>query len=266
VKRTFIALTACLAAAWIVGGAQAQQYPLPPSTGTVPSQPQTPTQPQPPPPPDLANCTKQTPKMAITVARFDRFRRTTTIVAPISTLASGNAQVQLLGGGRVTEFTVPVNSARGLIRATRGIDAAQARASTAILTLRYLGDADTRPQTLRLRAALRAAKLYSIRPTITPDGRLDAAGAITKPAKGFVRVQLDWVNASDGSIGVVERLATIRSGRWGIRSQLPAGILSQINSRCSTLQATVLFTGYQRLLMRGEMRSFQVAPAPVPAP
>lgn len=258
-KRILIALVACLATACIVAGAQAQ-YQLP----TAPSQPQPqPKPPPPPPPPDLANCSKQTPKMSIVKASFDRFKRTTSILAPISTLASGNAQVELLGGGRVTEFTVPVDSVRGRIRATRGIDAAQARAATAILTLRYLGDEDTRAQTLRLRAALRAAKLSSKRPTINPTGQLDVAGAITRQAKGVVRVQLEWVNSADGSIGVIERLATIRApGRWGIRSQLPPGVLAQIANRCSTVQSYVLFTGYQQLLMRGEMRAFQVMPAP----
>ena len=262
-KRIFVALIACLGAAWIVAGAQAQQYPLP--SGPVQSSPAplTPSPPPPPPPPTLANCSKAPPKMSIARARFDRFNRTISILAPISTRASGIAEVQLFGARRITEFTLPVDSARGRIRGARGVDAAQARASSVILTIRYPGDADTRPQSLRLRAALRAAKLSSRRPTISPDGRLDVAGAITKHAKGVVRVTLEWVNSIDGSISVVERQATIRApGRWGIRSQLPPGILDQIAKRCSTVQAQVLFTGYQPRLMRGEMRSYQVLPAP----
>ena len=242
-KRIFIALIACLSGAGIVAVAQAQQYPLPPQG--LP-----------------AACSRATPKMSIARASFDRVNRTTSILAPISRLASGLVDVELLGGGRITEFRVAVDSSRGLIRATRGIDAAQARASTAILTLRYRGDPDTRPQTLRLRAALRAAKLSSKRPTISPSGQLDAAGAITRSARGVVRVQLEWVNRSDGSITIVERQGTIRNGRWGVRSQLPAGFLQQIENRCSTVQSFVAFTGYQPRLMRGEMRSFQVMPAP----
>ncbi|MDQ3722916.1 MAG: hypothetical protein M3376_07595 [Actinomycetota bacterium] len=242
-KRIFIALTACLAAGWIVAGASAQEYALPPGG-----------------PPEA--CSKFTPKMSLAVGTFDRFRRTTSILAPISRRASGTVRVSLLGGGRITEFNVPVDSARGRIRATRGIDAAQARVATAILTIRYPGDADTRAQSLRLRAALRAAKLSSKRPTINPAGQLDAAGAITRRARGVVRVQLEWVNRSDGSISVFERQATIRNGRWSIRSRIPAGIRSQIADRCSTVQSYVLFTGYQALLMRGEMRAFQVLPAP----
>ena len=263
-KRIFVALIACTGAASIVAGAQAQQYPpVPTPPGPIMSVPVPVPVPQPPQPADLANCSKQAPKMSITRATFDPVRRTTSITAPISTLASGLVGVQLVGGRRLTEFNVRVDSARGLIRATRGIDAAQARASSAIITIRYPGDPDTRAQTLRLRAGLRAAKLSSKRPTISPSGQLDVAGAITRRAKGVVRVSLEWVNKSDGSIGVVERLATIRApGRWGVRSQLPQGFRDQIANRCSTVQANVLFTGLRELNMRGEMRAFQVMPKP----
>jgi len=263
VKRMFIALIAGLAAALVVAVAQAQvQYPPPPQN--PPSSPAPPPQPPPPPaPPDIANCSKDPAKLSITRATFDRVKRTTSVLAPISKLASGIAEVELLGGGRITEFDVRVDSARGLIRATRGIDAAQARTATAILTIRYPGDGDTRADSLRLRAALRASRLSSTRPTISPSGQLDVAGAITRRAKGFVIVRLEWVNRSDGSISIVERLAKIRApGRWGVRSQLPAGILAQIRDRCSTVQSKVLFTGFQPLLLRGEMRAFQVMAKP----
>jgi len=78
-----------------------------------------------------------------------------------------------------------------------------------------------------------------------------------------VRLQLEWVNSADGSISVLERLATIRNGRWGVRSQLPPEVIEAIGKRCSTVQSFVVFTGYQRLLMRGQMRAYQVMPAPV---
>jgi len=243
VKRIFIVLAACLGAASLVAAAQAQQrpgYPVPP-------------------PPE---CSKATPKMSLARGEFDRRTRTVSILAPISRLASGIARVELLGGGRITEFNVPIDAARGRIRTTRGIDELQARASTAILTLRYSGDDDTRAQTLRLRAAKRAAKLSSRRPTISTTGQLDAAGAITRRAVGVVRVQLEWVDKNTGSLIVVERQARIRNGRWGVRYQLPRGIIDQINDRCTTVHSYVLFTGYQPLFMRGEMVAYQVMPAP----
>jgi len=244
VKRIFIALATCVGAAWlVVAGAQAQQVPEYPV----------------PPPPE---CSKATAKMSLARADFDRRTRTVSILAPISRLASGTARVELLGGGRITEFNVPIDDARGRIRTVRGIDQLQARASTAILTLRYSGDNDTRAQSLRLRAAKRRAKLSSRRPTISQTGQLDAAGAITRSAVGVVRLQLEWVDKDTGQLIVVERQARIRDGRWGVRYQLPPGIIDQINNRCTTVHSYVLFTGYQPRFMRGEMVAYQVMPAP----
>lgn len=238
-KRTVMALTACLGAAWIAAGAQAQDYPLP--------RPEA--------------CSKVAPKMSLTQASFDRFRRTTSIFAPISTRASGTAHVELLGARRITEFDLPIDAARGWIRGTRGIDTRQARAATAVLTLSYPGDDDTRPQTLRLRAALNPAQLWSDRPRITPSGFLQASGTISPRARGSVRIQLEWVNGGDGSIGFVEVSAPIASGRWRASSPLPQDIRDQIDGRCSEVQSTVLFTGYHARLMRGEVRSLRVLPA-----
>jgi hypothetical protein len=241
VKATLTALVICLCAALLDAGAQAQEYPLPRAPEA---------------------CLKRTPRMSLTLASFDRFRRTTSIYAPISKLASGMAHVDLHGGGRITQFDLPIESARGRIRGTRGIDAAQARAATAILTLTYAGDGDTRPQILRLRAALHAARLTSTRPALTSTGVLQAKGTISRRARGAVRVQLEWVNRSDGSSGTVERLTPIRAGRWQVNAQLPPEVLTQIDSRCSDVQAVVVFTGYQPLLMRGEVRSLRVLREP----
>jgi hypothetical protein len=236
-----MALTVSLGAAWMVAGAQAQEYVLPEDRPEA--------------------CSKVTPKMSLTQASFDPFRRTTSIFAPISTRASGLVHVELRGAGRITEFDLPIDSARGWIRGTRGIDTAQARAATAVLTLSYPGDADTRPQTLRLRAAVNPARLWSDRPRITPSGFLEASGTISGRARGSVRIHLEWVNRIDGSLGAVEVLAPVASGRWRVSSPLPPDSLDQIARRCSEVQSTVLFTGYQPLLMRGEVRSLRVLPA-----
>ena len=244
-KRLLIVLSASLTAVWTVAGAKAQQYALPPDT-----------------PP--AACSQLTPKLSLTKASFDRFRRTTSIFGRISKRASGAVQVQLLGGGRITEFAVPIDATRGRIRATRGIDAAQARAATAVLTLSYAGDADTRAQTLRLRAALHPARLTTTRPQLTAGGYLRARGTVSRRARGVVRVQAEWVNRADGSLGTVERLAPITNGRWSVNSLLPAALRAQIAERCSNVQSVVLFAGYQPLLMRGEVRAIRVLPAPAP--
>lgn len=264
-KRIFIALIACLGTAWIVAGAQAQ-YPLPQPPTSSP-QPSGPAPPAPPPPitepPNLANCAKFPAKLSLARARYNQRLRTISIFAPLTTLASGNAEVQVYGARRITEFNLPVISSRGWLRGTRGLDRLQTRARSVIVTIGYPGDDDTRAQTLRLRAGMRPAKLSSRRPTISPTGTLDAAGAITRRARGIVRVQLEWVNGDDGSVSRVERQARIRApGRWGVASQLPPGVLSMIRNRCSTVHAYVLFTGYMALNMNGEMRSYQVMPPP----
>jgi hypothetical protein len=236
-----MALVMCLGAAWMVAGAQAQEYPLPENRPEA--------------------CSKVGPKLSLTQASFDRFRRTTSIFAPISTRASGIAHVHLRGAGRITEFDLPIDPARGWIRGTRGIDTKQARAATAVLTLSYAGDADTRPQTLRLRAALNPALLWSDRPRITPSGFLQASGTISRRARGSVRIQLEWVNRIDGSLGFIEVLTPVNAGRWRVNSPLSPDIVDQISQRCSELQSTVLFTGYHPRLMRGEVRSLRVLPA-----
>lgn len=55
-------------------------------------------------------------------------------------------------------------------------------------------DQDTRPQTVRLRAASQQAKLNSERPTIA-NGRLQAAGTVDRLVRGVVRVQIEYVVA-----------------------------------------------------------------------
>jgi len=62
---------------------------------------------------------------------------------------------------------------------------------------------------------------------------------------------------------VVERTARIIDGRSSLSSRLPAGIRSQIASRCGTLHSYTLFTGYRQQRIRGEMRAFQVLPPQV---
>jgi hypothetical protein len=96
---------------------------------------------------------------------------------------------------------------------------------------------------------------------ITPSGVLQASGVISGRARGAVRVQLEWVNRIDGSLGTVERLTPVKSGQWRLSSLLAPDIRAQIADRCSNVQGTVLFTGYQPLLMRGEVLSMRVLPA-----
>ncbi|HEV2061032.1 MAG TPA: S8 family serine peptidase [Solirubrobacteraceae bacterium] len=231
----------------------------PPATTTAP----------PPPPPSVAvpaasslpaGCGDFTPKLSLARATYDAAKRTISILAPITKLASGSARITLHAAGTKTAFDAPIDSANGLIRVTRKITAAQARLGTGILTIHYRGDADTRPQTVRLRAANAQARLRMSRPTITADGRLRASGTVTSRARGLVRVQLEYANRSDGATVVLERTARVVDGRWSLNAALSPAIRSQIAQRCGTLHSYTLFTGYLQQRIRGEMRAFQVLP------
>jgi len=178
------------------------------------------------------------------------------VLAPITSLASGRVNVELHAAGRRFRFTAPVNSADGRIRFRQRIPAAQARMGTGILTIRYNGDADTRPQTVRLRAALQKAQLRLTRPTIADNGRLRASGTVSNRARGVVRVQLEYVFG--GQTRTHQFLARISNGRWSLNQQLSQTIRNEIARRTGTVHSYTLFTGYLPARMRGEMRSFQI--------
>jgi len=73
-----------------------------------------------------------------------------------------------------------------------------------------------------------------------------------------VRVQLDW--SRQGRLAHYEASAHIRDGHFSLRERLPAGALKDIAGRDGTLQSYVLFTGYAKAELRGEMRTFEILP------
>ena len=196
-------------------------------------------------------------KLSLARATINRRDRVLDVLAPITSLASGRVNVELHAAGRRYRFTAAVNSRDGRIRFRKRIPAAQARLGTGILTLRYRGDADTRPQTVRLRAANRQAQLRLSRPRIA-NGRLRASGTVSDRARGVVRVQIQYVTA--GTTHTREFKARIDDVRWSLNEQLSATVRTAIAQRTGTLHSYTLFTGYLPARMRGEMRSFQVLP------
>jgi hypothetical protein len=212
-------------------------------------------------PPLPAACGKFTSKLSLARATIDRADRTISILAPITRLASGSAQITLRAAGRSTTFSAPIDSANGRIRLTRSITPAQAALGSGILTISYPGDADTRPQVVRLRAANGPANLAVQRPVITPTGFLRSEGTLSSHARGVVRVQLEYVDRASGEVVTLERSAAVQSGRWSLNAQLPAVALAQIALRCGTVHSYTLFTGYLPEGLRGEMRSFRVLPS-----
>jgi hypothetical protein len=255
VKKFLFVLVVAGAVTWGAAPAQAQSTCPPGQSGNAPY-----CVTLPPLPP--AACNLLTSKLALARATIDRIRRTISILAPITRLASGNASITLRAAGRSTTFSAPVDSANGRIRITRAITPAQARLGTGILTITYPGDADTRPQVVRLRAANGVAALSAIRPVITAAGFLRGEGTVSTRARGVVRTQLQFVDGATGETVTLERNATIQNGRWSLNAQIPADILARLLRRCGTVHSYTLFTGYMPARMRGEMRSFQVLPAP----
>jgi hypothetical protein len=251
-KKLIVLLAAVLAVgvAWGITPAAAQQRTCPPGQTAVPNSPYCETLP--------AACGKFTSKLSLARATINQLLRQISILAPITRLASGSANIQLHAAGIRTNFTAPVDSDNGRIRVTHSVTRAQAALGTGILTLNYPGDADTRPQIVRLRAANNPARLRAGRPAISPTGRLTASGLVTIRAQGVVRIQLEFVNRVTGVTTTLEFNAPIDNGRYNLSVQLTAAILAQIAARCGTLHSYTLFTGFMPARIRGEMKSFQV--------
>ena len=208
-----------------------------------------------PPPPA---CGKFTAKLSLARATITRFNRRLSVLAPITGLASGVANVELHAAGLRTRFTAPVDGANRRIRFNQLIARSQANLGTGIITINYPGDADTRPQVVRSRAARNPARLRATRPTISPTGRLQASGIVTIGAQGVVRVQLEFVSRLTGVTTTLEFNAPIDNGRYNLSVQLSASLLAQLGARCGTVHSYTLFTGFLPARIRGEMKSFQV--------
>jgi Tol biopolymer transport system component len=208
-----------------------------------------------PPPPPAAVVGKLTAKLSLARATINRRLRVLDVLAPITARASGNVRVQLHAAGERFRFNAPIDAENGRIRFRQRIPAAQARRGTGIITITYAGDADTRPQTVRLRAANRAAQLRLSRPRLVGN-RLQASGTVSSRARGVVRLQVEYDRG--GQTQVLRFRAQIRNGRWSLNETLSATDMAAINQRNGTLHSYTLFTGYEQANMRGEMRSFQI--------
>jgi hypothetical protein len=198
-------------------------------------------------------------KVGVARSRVLRGDRKVDVLAPITKRASGMVAVDFHAAGRHTRFEAPVDEENGRLRFKKGIPRAQADLGTGIVTLRYPGDEDTRPQEVRLRAASQKAKLELERPRIE-DGRVKAQGTISKRARGVVRLQLQYVVG--GQTETVELRGRIDEGRWKIDEALSQEVREGIARRSGPVHSYTLFTGYFPRRIRGEMQSYEVAFGP----
>ncbi|HVW19509.1 MAG TPA: hypothetical protein VHB30_14800 [Solirubrobacteraceae bacterium] len=201
----------------------------------------------------------QPSKLELARATINTISKTIDVLAPISARASGTATLSLRAAGQTHTWTAEVDSANGRIATRETIPAPQAAMGTGILTINYPGDADTRPQVVRLRAANGHADLDAQRPTLT-NGHLIDSGTISTRARGVVRVQLEYY--SGGQTTTLEHSAPIADGRWSLDYTLTPAELGAINARAGTVHSYILFTGYLPARMRGEMQAYEVLGAP----
>lgn len=203
---------------------------------------------------------KNPAKLEVERAGINRSRRRLDVLAPITGRASGTVRARFQAAGRTATFSTKIDASARRVKIARSVSKGQARLGTGILTLEYGGDADTQPQTVRLRAASGKANLRAGRPTITGD-RLTAKGTISKRAKGVVRVQVLFETAA-GTTETLEFNAPIENGRYTLDEQLSPEVVAAIAARRGVVHSYTLFTGYLGARMRGEMRSYEVLGAP----
>ncbi len=198
-------------------------------------------------------------KLEIERARILRRDRRLSVLAPITARASGEVEVELFAAQRRLRFNDDIDAENRRIRFLQPIPREQAELGTGIVTITYPGDADTRPQEVRLRAASQPADLELERPVIE-DGRLTTEGTISDRARGVVRLQLQYV--VDGETRTLPLRGEIDDGEWSIDEELSEEVQGEIARRSGTVHSYTLFTGFFERRIRGEMQSFQVLGAP----
>jgi len=190
-------------------------------------------------------------------SEVDRDDRVLDVFAPITSRARGDVDVRFQADRRVDTFDAKVTSGDAKldrIRFREPITRGQARLGTGIVTLKYKGDKDTRPQEVRLRAASRRAKLDVDRISLV-DGRLSARGSVTSKARGIVRLRYSYLDAN-GNPQIWPARATIqKDGDWELKNKAVPPQLAKCGGYLS-----VLFTGYFERRIRGEMLAYQLNP------
>jgi hypothetical protein len=194
-------------------------------------------------------------KMRVSRARVLREDRRVDVLAPITARARGGVEVTYQGDGRSDTFDAEVTEADtelDEIRIMEAITAGQARLGTGIVNLSYQGDADTRPEFVRLRAASQRAELDVEEISLTGD-RLSAQGSVTSRARGVVRLLYSYV-APDGSPQVHEARAEIEDdGDWALADDEVPPQLAQCGGYLS-----IQFTGYFERRIRGEQLAYEL--------
>ncbi|MDQ3716609.1 MAG: hypothetical protein M3381_11445 [Actinomycetota bacterium] len=194
-------------------------------------------------------------KIRVSRARVLREDRRLDVLAPITARAEGDVRVTFHADDRRDTFAEEVTEANTVldeIRILEPITRGQARLGTGIVNLEYLGDEDTRPEFVRLRAASQRAELDVDEISLMGD-RLSAGGSVTDRAQGVVRFRFSYVDP-DGSPQVHIARATIQdNGDWRLNNDQVPARLAQCGGYLS-----IQFTGYFERRIRAEQLAYEL--------
>jgi hypothetical protein len=195
-------------------------------------------------------------KMRVSRARVLREDRRLDVLAPITSRArGGDVAVTYQGDGRSDTFDAEVTESGtelDHIRFREPITRGQAALGTGIVNLNYLGNAATRPEFVRLRAASQRAELEVEEISLIGD-RLSANGSVTSRAEGIVRLLYSYVDP-DGSPQVHNARAKIGDdGDWELADDQVPAQLAQCGGYLS-----IQFTGFFERRIRGEQLAYEL--------
>lgn len=254
-----VALAGIGLAGLAASGAPAQSQPVCPPGQSDPNycQPQPEAQSQP-----AASCVPEATagylhpaKLRVSRARVLRRDRRLDVLAPITSRANGDVAVTFHANDRIDTFDGDVSQSDAKLNAIRVLEPitrGQAELGTGIVDINYLGDEDTRPQFVRLRAASQPAEL-DVEQISLIDDRLSAKGSVTDKAEGIVRFRYSYIEP-DGSANVHEARAEIQDdGDFALeREEVPFQLAG-----CGG-HLSIQFTGYFERRIGGELLAYDL--------
>jgi hypothetical protein len=195
-------------------------------------------------------------KIRVSRATVDSDDEQLDLLAPITSRArGGDVGVTFSADDRIDIFDTTVTDADtelDEIRLVQDITEGQADLGTGILVIDYLGNASTRREVVRLRAAERPAELDVDEISLVGD-RLSAEGSVTGRAEGIVRFNFSYPN----TIGVPQvheaRAEITDDGSWELDGDQVPAQLAQCGGYLS-----IQFTGFFERRIRGEQLAYEL--------
>jgi hypothetical protein len=141
-----------------------------------------------------------------------------TFVARVRQAATGEIGVHFTAAGVTVAFSQTI--VHGVVRVSRKLSGAAARAGAGTLAVSYAGSAQVLGASVSLVAGSRSASLTS-GPARIASGVLRVSGTIARSASGVVRLRLGY-DAGGGTVAFASYVAHVKAGHWGLDQSLPA--------------------------------------------